>query len=137
MSVEFVDTNILIYAHEGGAGPKHHRAVDLLTRLFEDGNGVTSIQVLCEFYAAATKKLAMKSEEAEEVITDLRTWTVHRPSAEDVLSACKLHRRHKLSWWDALIVNSAVALGCHVLWSEELSAGRRFGSVVVRNPFAS
>ena len=136
MSVEFVDTNIFVYAHEGGAGPKHDQAVDLLARLFDEQAGAVSIQVLTEFYITATKKLGMKSEEAEEAIADLGTWTIHRPSHADVLRACKIHRRHKVNWWDALIINSAVELGCDVLWSEDLAAGHRYGAITVRNPFA-
>lgn len=136
MSVEFVDTNIFVYAHEGGAGPKHDKAVALIARLFDEQAGAVSIQVLTEFYVTATKKLGMKSEEAEEAIADLGAWTIHRPSHGDVLRACKIHRRHKVSWWDALIINSAVELGCDVLWSEDLSAGHRYGSMTVRNPFA-
>ncbi len=72
MSVEFIDTNVLIYAHDGGAGAKHQRAVELLTRLFEEFSGALSVQVLSEFYAAATRKLMMKSQAAEDVIRDLR-----------------------------------------------------------------
>jgi predicted nucleic acid-binding protein len=136
MSVEFVDTNVFVYAHEGGAGSKHRKAVDLITRLFEEQAGALSVQVLCEFYVAATKKLRMKSEEAEEIIDDLRSWTVHRPAHDDVLRACGIHRRHKVSWWDALIINSALELGSDVLWSEDLAAGQRYGTVAVRNPFA-
>jgi predicted nucleic acid-binding protein len=135
MSVEFIDTNVLVYAHEGGAGAKHDRAVDLLARLFEDASGALSIQVLSEFYSIATRKLAMKSEEAEEVISDLGTWIVHRPGHADLLKASRLHRRHKISWWDALVLNSAIELGCSVLWTEDLADGQRFGSVIVRNPF--
>lgn len=136
MSVEFVDTNILVYAHEGGAGQKHRRAVDLLTRLFEEQRGAVSVQVLTEFYVTATKKLGMKSQEAEEVIADLGTWTIHRPGHEDVLRASGIHRAHKVSWWDALIINSAIELGCDVLWSEDLNTGRRFGTTTVQNPLA-
>src|ERR1700734_1072192 len=65
MSVEFVDTNIFVYACEGGAGSKHRKAVDLITRLFEEQNGAISVQVLAEFYVTATKKLGMNSEEGE------------------------------------------------------------------------
>jgi len=135
MSVEFIDTNVLVYAHEGGAGAKHDRAVDLLARLFEDANGALSIQVLSEFYSVATKKLAMKSEETEEVISDLGAWIVHRPGHADLLKASRLHRRYKISWWDALVLNSAIEVGCSVLWTEDLADGQRYGSVVVRNPF--
>jgi predicted nucleic acid-binding protein len=135
MSVEFVDTNVLVYAHEGGAGPKHRKAVELLTRLFEAQTGALSIQVLSEFYVTATKKLGMKSQEAQETIADLGSWTIHSPAHADVLRACAIHRRHKVSWWDALIVNSAIELGCDVLWSEDLADGRRYGTLTVRNPF--
>jgi predicted nucleic acid-binding protein len=136
MSVEFVDTNIFVYAHEGGAGSKHRKAVDLVASLFEEQTGAISVQVLSEFYVTATRKLGMKSEEAEEALADLRSWTIHRPAHDDVLRACAIHRRLKVSWWDALIINSAQELGCSMLWSEDLAAGRRYGTVTVRNPFA-
>lgn len=136
MSVEFVDTNILVYAHDGGAGAKHRRAVELLERLFDEQTGAVSIHVLSEFYVTATKKLSMKAQEAEEIISDLGSWTIHRPAHADLLRASRIHRQHKVSWWDALIVNSAIELGCAVLWSEDLATGRRYGTAVVRNPFA-
>lgn len=135
MSVEFIDTNVLIYAHDGGAVPKHTQAVDLLTRLFEEETGALSIQVLSEFYSAATRKLGIESREAEEIIRDLAGWNIHRPGHADLLKAAQLHRRYKIAWWDALIVNSAIELGCAVLWTEDLSHGQRYGSVRVRNPF--
>jgi predicted nucleic acid-binding protein len=137
MSVEFVDTNIFVYAHEAGAGSKHRAAVDLLARLFEEQSGAVSIQVLSEFYVSATKKLGMKSQEAEDVIADLGSWTIHRPTHQDVLRACRIQREQKVSWWDALIVNSAIELGCEVLWSEDLASGRKHGKMTIRNPFAN
>jgi predicted nucleic acid-binding protein len=136
MNVEFVDTNILLYAHTGGAGGKHEKSVALLSRLAEEATGAVSVQVLTEFYSTATKKLGMKSEDAEEVIADLRTWIIHRPGHADVIRSIQLQRRHKMSWWDALIVNSALELGCSVLWSEDFADKRRYGSLTVRNPFA-
>jgi predicted nucleic acid-binding protein len=95
--------------------------VDLLERLFDDQAGAVSIQVLSEFYVTATKKPGMKAQEAEEIVADLGSWTIHRPAHADLLRAAKLHRQHKVSWWDALIVNSAMELGCSVLWSEDLA----------------
>jgi predicted nucleic acid-binding protein len=92
--------------------------------------------VLTEFYSAATKKLGMKSQEAEDVIADLRAWTIHRPGHADVLRSIQVQRRYKIAWWDAMILNSAQELGCAVLWSEDLAGRQRYGSVTVRNPFA-
>jgi predicted nucleic acid-binding protein len=135
MNAEFVDTNILVYAHDGGAGHKHSRSVELLTRLFEDQTGALSVQVLAEFYSVAMKKLGMRPEQAEEAIADLGGWTIHRPSHADVIRASRLYRRYKLGWWDAMVVNSAVELGCGTIWSEDLSDRQRYSTTVVRNPF--
>lgn len=135
MNAEFVDTNILIYAHDGSAGAKHQKSVALLERLLEQGNAATSIQVLTEFYAAATRKLKMKAEDAEEVLRDMQSWNLHRLSVADLIAASRLHQRYKVSFWDALILNSALELGCEVVWTEDLSDGQRYGDVIARTPF--
>jgi predicted nucleic acid-binding protein len=135
MRGEFVDTNVLVYAHDAGAGARQTRAVELLTRLFEEEGGALSIQVLSEFYSVATRKLGIKSHEAGEIIRDLGGWTIHRPGHSDLLKAMQLHRRHKIAWGDALIVTSAIELGCTVLWTEDLADGQRYGCVTIQNPF--
>jgi len=135
MSVEFVDTNILIYAHDRSAGDKQRQSADLIARLTTEDSGAVSLQVLAEFYAAATRKLPLTSEKAEDVIRDFGTWTVHRPTHADLLRAARLQRRYKTSWWDALIINSATESGCRILWSEELADRRQYGGLTVRNPF--
>jgi predicted nucleic acid-binding protein len=94
ISAEFVDTNVLIYAHDGGAGKEHERSVHLLSRLVEDGAGAVSIQVLAEFYAAATKRLGITSQEAEEILADLGGWIIHRPGHADLVRASSLSLSH-------------------------------------------
>ena len=135
MSAEFVDTNVLVYAHDGGAGHKHSASVDLLTRLFEEQSGALSVQVLAEFYVIATRKLGIEADEAEQIINDLGNWTIHRLRHSDLILASRLHRRHKLAWRDALVVQSALELGCRVLWTEDLNHGQRIGGVTIQNPF--
>ena len=135
MSVEFVDANVLVYANDGGAGAKHVKAMDLMELLIKERAGALSIQVLAEFYSVATRKLRRTSAEAEAFIRDLGGWTIHCPAHADILKAAQLHRRYKLAWWDALILNSAIELGCSVLWTEDFSDGQRLGQVTVRNPF--
>jgi predicted nucleic acid-binding protein len=135
MSDEFVDTNVFIYAHDNGASKKQDQALALVDRLFRNKNGALSTQVLVEFYAAATKKLALESIKAEQAINDLAGWEIHRPDHADIVRACGLHRHYKVSWWDAMILNSAIETGCSVLWSEDLNDGQRYGTVTVRNPF--
>jgi predicted nucleic acid-binding protein len=138
MSAEFVDTNILIYAHEPDMGPKQARAIELLARLAEGSSGALSMQVLIEFYSAATRKLAISSPAAEEIVLDLNSWmTIHRPEPADIIRAAGLQRRYHIAWFDALILNSALQLGCTTLWmTEDLNHGQRYSTVVARNPFA-
>jgi predicted nucleic acid-binding protein len=136
MNVEFVDTNILVYAHDADAGAKQQRAIDLMARLATQGTGAISIQVLIEFYSAATRKLGMTSQEAADVIQDLVAWmAIHRPDAADILRATGLQRRHKISWFDALILNSALQLECSTVWTEDLNHAQRYGTVTAKNPF--
>jgi predicted nucleic acid-binding protein len=132
---EFVDTNVLIYAFDRTAGKKRETAVALLARLWSDQIGCLSLQVLQEFYVTATKKLKMAPAEAYAQIDRFGKWTVHRPEVDDVLVAIQLHREKKVSFWDAMILRSAISSGCDFVWSEDLSDGQRWDGVTVRNPF--
>ena len=96
MNAEFVDTNIFVYAHDGGAGVKHQQSVALLRRIFEDGSGALSIQVLTEFYAAATRKLKMSAEEAEEVLRDLDVTNGDATCAERQLALSRATTRSRV-----------------------------------------
>ena len=136
--LQFVDTNVLIYAHDQSAGPKHERAKQLLRELWENRKGCLSVQVLQEFYINVTQKVPepLAPEAAAQIIADLSTWQVHQPGAKDVLDAIILQGRHQLAFWDAMIIASAMAMGCEILWSEDLNPGQSYGTVAARNPFA-
>ena len=67
----------------------------------------------------------------------LGRWPLHAPGADDVAGAAEFARSEQLSFWDAMIIRSAVALGCQTLWSEDLDAGQRIARVTVRNPFTA
>jgi predicted nucleic acid-binding protein len=132
---EFVDTNILIYAFDTTAGEKRTVAMELVRRMWLDHQGCISLQVLQEFYVASTRKLLLSPEQAALQVSRLGRWRVHRPSVEDVLGAIELHRANAVSFWDGLILKSAQASRCSILWSEDMSHGQRWGSLEVRNPF--
>ncbi len=136
--LQFVDTNILIYAHDRSAGPRHQRAKVLIQELWESGGGCLSIQVLQEFYVNVTRKVAhpLRPESAAQLIADLSVWAVHRPSVDDVLYAIRLQNRFQLSFWDAMIVASALQLGCQTLWSEDFNPRQTYEHLSVVNPFA-
>ena len=60
---------------------------------------------------------------------------VMTPRTDDVVSAARLSIEHKLSFWDAMIVQMAIQADCAVLFSEDMQAGRRFAGVEIVNPF--
>lgn len=134
----FVDTNVLIYAHDRSAGEKHAAARELLRSLWAEGGGCVSLQVLQEFFVNITRKVPrpLPSSEAADIVADLSAWTVHSPSTDDLLDAIRLSQRYDVAFWDAMILVSAGALGCEVVWSEDLNPGQRYGNVAVENPLA-
>lgn len=134
---QFVDTNILVYAHDTSSGSKHKQAKMLVQSLWESKMGSLSIQVLQEFYNVSTQKLArpLPAVEASQIIASLGKWRIHIPNVEDVLGAIQVQGRYDISFWDAMIVHSANQLGCGVLWSEDLNAGQVYQQVRVQNPF--
>ena len=133
----FVDTNILVYAHDTSAGGKQERARALLEQLWNTRDGCLSVQILQEFFVNVTRKIPkpLDTEAAEEIVADLSRWHVHVPAADDVLGAIGLHQRTGISFWDAMMVRSAVEIGCEVIYSEDLNHGQLYDGARVENPF--
>ena len=134
---QFVDTNVLVYAHDTGAKAKTARAQELLSALWQSGAGCVSIQVLQEFYVTTTGKLAhrLDPESAALRVEAYSRWPLHSPDRDDLLAAIAIAKRHRLSLWDAMILRSASRLGCRVLWTEDLKDGAVLEGIRVRNPF--
>jgi predicted nucleic acid-binding protein len=133
----FVDTNVLVYAHDDSAGGKRDQARALVEQLWQSRDGCLSVQVLQEFFVTVTRKIAkpLDAETAKEIIADLSRWYVHVPAPDDVLAAIDIHQRAGISFWDAMIVRSAAEIGCSVLYSEDLNASQEYFGVRVENPF--
>jgi predicted nucleic acid-binding protein len=137
-SLQFVDTNILVYAYDISAGEKHQRAKALLKRLWEHKTGCLSVQVLQELYVNLTRKVAhpVDLETASQIITDLCIWQMHTPNGADVLGAIRIQQHYQLSFWDAMIIRSAAELSCELIWSEDFSDGQVIEGIKVINPLS-
>jgi predicted nucleic acid-binding protein len=135
---QFVDTKVVVYAHDIDAGEKHERANDLIQQLWDTRRGCLSIQVLQEFYVTITRKVAqpLPVSVAVQHVADLGNWNLHTPNVNDILAAIELHHRYQISFWDALIVRSASQLHCKLIWSEDLNPGQSYAGVKILNPFA-
>jgi predicted nucleic acid-binding protein len=134
---KFVDTNVLVYAHDVTAGDKHDRARALLEELWDTREGCLSVQVLQEFFVTTTRKIPrpLEASAAGQIISDLALWHVHAPAARDVLAAIEIHQHTGASLRDAMILRSAQELSCQTLYSEDLNPGQAYAGVRVSNPF--
>jgi predicted nucleic acid-binding protein len=126
----FFDTNILVYAQQADGKADRARA------LFADG-GKLSVQVLNEFVAVSRRKQRRSWAEIAEAIDDVLTMVdpplalthdVHRVARE-------FAEEHRISFYDALIVASAIEAGCDILYSEDMQHGRSIGGLAIVNPF--
>jgi predicted nucleic acid-binding protein len=138
MSAEvwFLDTNVLVYLFDSDEPEKQAQARELL----HQGSDIRlSRQVLQEFYVAATRKLAkpLPPEQARRVVADLGVFRVLRISHHLVLSAIDRSLASRVSFWDGLIIEAALAAGARRLVSEDLQDGWEIEHMRVWNPFAS
>lgn len=133
----FVDTNILVYAHDRAAGERHRIARGLIERLWEERTGVLSTQVIQEFYVNVRRKAQrpISAAEAGQLVEDYLSWDVVVNDAESIRQALAIEKRYRLGFWDALIVQAANAGGVAVLYSEDLGHGQVYGTVELVNPF--
>ncbi len=132
----FLDTNILMYAHDTAAGAKHERARALVEELWRNRSGVVSTQVLQELCVALRRKAGrpVDLKTARDIVTDYLTWDVYVNTGESVLEALEVEERYGISFWDALVIQAAEASGATVLYSEDLSSGQTYRGVRVVNP---
>jgi predicted nucleic acid-binding protein len=131
----FFDTNILVYADDTSAPEKRDRAISLIVEPRRRNSSVVSLQVLQEYFAAATRKLGVAAKTAQRKVEVLAHGNVVRFTAHDVIAAIELHRLARISFWDAMIVHAARAANVSVLYSEDLGHGSVLAGIPVRNPF--
>ena len=133
----FLDSNVLVYAHDTSAGSKHDMARQMVGELWRRGTGVLSTQVLQEFFVTVTRKLprSLDLSTAQQVLTDLLNWEVIVNDGGSIVGAVELAKRYKYSFWDCLILHAALRSGAAVLMSEDLSAGHRIQGMAIENPF--
>ena len=133
----FVDTNVLLYAVDRADRKKHVAARAWRKKLWETRRGRVSFQVLQEFYANVARKWPDSAASARLEVVDLLTWQPIMIDGEILRLGWKVQDRYAMSFWDALIVATAIASGCEVLLSEDFQAGQDLGGLLVVNPFST
>jgi predicted nucleic acid-binding protein len=131
----FLDSNVLIYTDDVDSPGKQRSALDLVKAAIAGSWGVVSTQVLQEYFAVTASKLGVSAEAARakvEIFGRLDVATIDMPT---ILGAIDIHRLHDVNFWDGLVIYTARAAGCRILYTEDLQHGRRFDGLEVVNPF--
>ncbi|MDQ2681637.1 MAG: PIN domain-containing protein [Candidatus Eremiobacteraeota bacterium] len=132
----FVDTNVLVYAHDSAAGVKREIAADTLRELWNNRAGVLSPQVLQEFYVNVTRKIAapIPKDAARLIVSTYSAWCIDL-TPHEISAAFRIEEEAKIGFWDALIIAAASKAGATQLLTEDLNAGQVIAGVKIRNPF--
>ena len=133
---DFIDTNVLIYTDDQDTPDKRDLSLELVADQRRKQSGTVSIQVLQEYFATATRKLGVDPLVARRKTELIAEITLIVPQSEDVLAAIDLSRLYGFSFWDSMIVRSALTSGCKRLFTEDLQHGQRIETLEVVNPFA-
>ncbi len=133
----FVDTNVLVYAHDLDAGEKHEIAIGVISDLWESGNGVISTQVLEELYVTLTKKVPspQKKSQVRRILNNYLAWELAVNNGQTILQASEIEENYNISFWDALIVSAAYSKNAAILLTEDLNVGQLIEGIKIVNPF--
>jgi predicted nucleic acid-binding protein len=133
----FVDTNVLVYAHDLDAGEKHQIARELLVDIWNHRAGVLSVQVLQECYVTITRKILhpLLPGTARRTLQDYLSWQVELIDPVSVLTASRIEEESQISFWDALIVTAALNGKASKILTEDLQSGQVIEGVMIENPF--
>ena len=134
----FLDTNIFVYAFDTTAAAKARKAARLVRTAVDTGKGIVSYQVVQEFFNVALRRFAqpMSGAEAEQyLITVFRPLLAVHSSPALYVEALRITGKHRMAWYDSIIVASALEGQCDTLYSEDFQHGREIEGLRIENPF--
>jgi predicted nucleic acid-binding protein len=133
----FLDTNIIVYAHDNSSGDKHTAAKEIMDYLWESKKGVISVQVLQEFFVCVTKKIVkpLLLKNARMILEYLSNWDVVINDKYVTLKAIDLQEKYRFSFWDSLVIQAAIQSQARILLSEDLPDGQNVKDLKILNPF--
>jgi len=133
----FVDTNILVYSRDSSEPDKQIQAKQWLTHLWQQESGRISAQIMNEYYVTVTQKLkpGLSKEQARSDLRALAVWQPLEISTQLIESAWEVQDQFTYSWWDSLVIASALFLDCQYLLSEDMQHNQQLGKLTIINPF--
>jgi predicted nucleic acid-binding protein len=131
----FADTNLMVYAADPAEPIKRTRVTDFLTRIIRHHTLVLSPQSLNECYRAVTgRRDLMPRNEARRFVSAWQPYCTAPYNFDVTRGAWRIQDRHNLSWWDCMLLASAILARCHVFLSEDLQHEMKIFGMTVLDP---
>lgn len=135
----FIDTNVFVYIYDPRDHVKQKIAIKLVENLTLSGEGLISSQIIQEFCSVMLSnktEVKMNPADLKDIVEGiLYPKLLHTPSLDFYKRTVDLHASSQLSFYDALIVQAAIDLGCKTLYSEDMRSDSNYGGLTVKNPF--
>lgn len=133
----FFDTNVLVYAYDTNEPDKQVIAQRLFEEYAREGQLVISTQVLQELYVSLTRvgKQKLPQDKAAAVVDFFAELPLQQVDKKLISAAMQRHQQGAFSFWDSLIVEAALRMGCTTLFSEDMHNGLQIDSLTIHNPF--
>jgi predicted nucleic acid-binding protein len=137
---QLLDTNILVHAYVVSDGRKHAVAKEIIERVWMQGNGLTTLQNLCEFFFVVTEKVErpIAVERAERIVRAILTvprWQVLDRGEATILRATELVRERRVPFWDALIAATMLENEIDTILTENTKDFQMVRDLWAINPF--
>lgn len=135
----FVDTNVIVYAHDRSEPQKQQRALEILEYLSSNNRGAISTQILSEFFVTATRKITIPltvRDAYAQIEAFSRSWPILSITSLIVLEAARGVRDYQLNFWDAQLWAAAKLNQLPFIVSEDFNSGATIEGVRFINPFA-
>lgn len=139
MSVKFfLDTNIFVYSFDSQSKGKQKIAMELINHAFDTQNGMISYQIIQEFLNVATRKFAtpLTTHDAQNYLKKvLEPLCQVYPNIDLYDEALALAKRTEYSFYDSLVLASALSGCCKEIYTEDLQDGHHIAGLKIINPF--
>lgn len=129
----FVDSNIWLYSFMSGSSDKHQVSVSLI----KNNNVFLSTQVVNEICINLIKKSEYSEDDVTILIKNLYDrYNIFNIDKQTILQSSVIRKNYSCSYWDSLIISSALENNCKYLFSEDMQHKQIiFDNLIIIDPF--
>lgn len=131
----FLDTNIWFYFYAQNPADKYTIAKQIIDNNFTAI--IVSVQIFGELFNSLTRKKSVSKDEAKDIIIEVSNY-FHQTEINTlkVLKVIEINSRYNYSYWDSLIIATALSENCSIIYSEDMQHNQIIeAQTTIINPF--